>query len=398
MARNDATSLLVGILDAHKHHPEGVPAGEALEALRAGADPDARGASAHFGAVHAAAATDSLELLNALLERGANLDLKDGAGHTALRQAARAGALRVARVLLEHGAGHDFGNGKSGGTALHAAAAGGHPEIVGLLLDRGADPNATDASQATPLHAAVRQNGARSPEIVRLLLAKGARVNATYSEISPSRIVAQRTALHQAADSGSAQMAEILLQHGANPKAPDQNFDRPIHLAARQNHDAVIEVLLRHGDDVNRPGARKMSPLDAALEARAPDAVATLTARGGKPGKKTCFLAHAVYRAPADEERLAAFRRFRDERLLGSAAGRFLVGTYYRWGPPAADWVARRPAARRIARGVLDGVYACLTADRGDGHRRRGRRRRRGRVVGTADAASEDRRTEDQGL
>jgi ankyrin repeat protein len=56
-------------------------------------------------------------------------------------------------------------------TPLHSAAAGGHAEIVRLLLEHGADPNAPQDGGATPLHSAA-QNDDR--ESVEALLEAGA--------------------------------------------------------------------------------------------------------------------------------------------------------------------------------------------------------------------------------
>ena len=50
---------------------------------------------------------------------------------------------------------------------IHAAAAGNHIAVVRLLLDAGADPNATQQDEFRPLHSAA-QNG--NLELVRLLL------------------------------------------------------------------------------------------------------------------------------------------------------------------------------------------------------------------------------------
>ena len=41
--------------------------------------------------------------------------------------------------------------------ALHAAAEGGSAEVAQLLLENGANVNATDTSQCTPLHIAGKQ-------------------------------------------------------------------------------------------------------------------------------------------------------------------------------------------------------------------------------------------------
>lgn len=93
-------------------------------------------------------------------------------GFTALHLAAFFGQLEATAVLLGHGASPDAvaGNG-SLLRPLHSAATGGHAAIVGLLLERGADPNARQHGGYVPLHSAA----GRGDEVsVRLLLEHGA--------------------------------------------------------------------------------------------------------------------------------------------------------------------------------------------------------------------------------
>jgi uncharacterized protein len=93
-------------------------------------------------------------------------------GFTALHLAAFFGHLDAARVLLGAGAAVDaVAMDPQRVTPLHSAAAGRHPDIVSLLLEHGADPNARQRGGWTPLHAAA-QNGDSSS--VEALLAAGA--------------------------------------------------------------------------------------------------------------------------------------------------------------------------------------------------------------------------------
>ena len=78
----------------------------------------------------------------------------------------------AARILVEAGADvNGVAENPMRVQPLHSATAGSCKEIVALLLDRGADPKAAQASGHVPLDAA-RQNG--DDEIAELLLAAGA--------------------------------------------------------------------------------------------------------------------------------------------------------------------------------------------------------------------------------
>lgn len=94
-----------------------------------------------------------------------------------------------------------FGTGSSGYTPLIYAAREGHADVVALLLELGADPNAsTTAGSSTALHrAAYMGHGA----IVQLLLA--GRANPTLQDADG------QTALHKAIQQGHTEVAAALL-------------------------------------------------------------------------------------------------------------------------------------------------------------------------------------------
>jgi hypothetical protein len=114
-------------------------------------------------ALHAAALHGEFESLNALLRRGARIDLP---------VAAAMGRIEDARRLLPDASREDRH------LALSLAADFGHVEVVRLLLDAGEDPNRYNPvgghSHTTPLHQAA---GAGHYDVVRLLVERGARLD-----------------------------------------------------------------------------------------------------------------------------------------------------------------------------------------------------------------------------
>lgn len=77
-----------------------------------------------------------------------SVDVTDEQGLTGLMWAAGYGQLGSARLLIKWGANVNFRGPKSE-TTLHLAAAYGHHDLVKLLLNNGADPNAYDEVHAT---------------------------------------------------------------------------------------------------------------------------------------------------------------------------------------------------------------------------------------------------------
>jgi ankyrin repeat protein len=78
-----------------------------------------------------------LEDLISVLEQGANVDMKDELGNTALHMAAAAGHTPIVKKLLENNANVNIQN-NQGNTPLHQATWRNHPEIVKMLLNAGA--------------------------------------------------------------------------------------------------------------------------------------------------------------------------------------------------------------------------------------------------------------------
>ena len=134
-----------------------------------------------------AASSNNIEVVRLLLAKGADVNAVDEGGNTALMDAAGNGDRNAAlvKLLLEHGAAVNV---KSGDTAeivkngpialghltpLQLAAGQANYEAVEALVKAGADINAKDVRDATPLVFAVATDHA-NPRIVELLLAKGA--------------------------------------------------------------------------------------------------------------------------------------------------------------------------------------------------------------------------------
>ncbi|EEE53664.1 hypothetical protein OsJ_36988 [Oryza sativa Japonica Group] len=139
----------------------------------------------------------------------------------------RTGRTEIVKLLLSRGAHVD---GKSDhGTPLHFAAIKGYESTVKILLEHQADPNKVmPSSQATPLSAALFTT---SLPCVKLLIQAGADVNATNNPLA------------RAAGSGLTEAIKLLLKAGANPNCPDTHGRMPIELAAVYGTREDVEIL-----------------------------------------------------------------------------------------------------------------------------------------------------------
>ena len=196
----------------------------------------ALGAAMPQDALLDAARRGDADAVRALLEEGADPDLAQGDGLTALHLAAREGHLEIVDILI--GAGAEAGATTRIGdyTPLHLAGGAGHADVVGALLDAGGDPGAvTTSSGVTPLHLAAE---ARDGEgAVRLLLEHGAPVNARERS-------AGQTPLMFAAAAGRSASAAELLRHGADPSIATEVGDVLRRMAvSRAAQGRLLEAL-----------------------------------------------------------------------------------------------------------------------------------------------------------
>ena len=167
------------------------------------------------------------EVADLLLARGAELDV--------FAAAALGRAAELERLLARE-PGLTEARSPDGWTPLHLAAHFGQERAVEALLASGADVHARsgNAMQNTPLHAAL---AGRSRGVAARLLAAGADVNA--------RQEGGYTALHEAALLGDANLAQLLLDHGADPTAAAADGRTPAALAREKGHHAVAAALER---------------------------------------------------------------------------------------------------------------------------------------------------------
>ena len=152
-----------------------------------------------------AAMQRNAEEVSRLLKAGADVNLAQADGATALHWAAYHGDANLAKMLLAAGADPSAAN-REGSTPLWLAATQGDATMVATLLDGGADANESLPLGRRPLMLAARSG---SLEAVRVLLEHGADPNAKEDERGT-------TALMQAADQGHADVINLLIEHGAD--------------------------------------------------------------------------------------------------------------------------------------------------------------------------------------
>ena len=159
----------------------------------------------------------------------------------AVANAAEHGDDAAVRRLVASGANVNVPQG-DGMTALHWAAQRGDAAMAGALIRAHANVNAATVIDAyTPLLIAAKGGQAA---VVRALINAGANVNAVAGTGA--------TPLHLAAQSGNADAVAALLDKGADPNAKETLWGQtPLVFAAEDNRADVIRLLIKRGADVN---------------------------------------------------------------------------------------------------------------------------------------------------
>ncbi|KAF7352200.1 ANK-REP-REGION domain-containing protein [Mycena venus] len=235
------------------------PAHEAVVRLliEKGADVNLR-AGAFGSALQVAAYWDHQSLLHLLIENGADVNFQDGGPFgNALQAAAYDGHTGLVRLLLSLGAAVDLDGGQYG-SALYAAAVQGHEEILRLLIANGADVNAQGGQfgmeYGSALRVALHQEG-----IAKIIIQSGADVNEIFQ---------QSSALQAAASWGLDNVAQLLIEHGADVNFQGGQycqFGSPLQEASFTGHANIARLLIEHGAEVNAEGPQHGSALQAAV-------------------------------------------------------------------------------------------------------------------------------------
>ncbi len=179
------------------------------------------------------------EAVMTLLANGADPRATDADGNTPLHHAARSSDPGVAALLRDAAAQIDALN-HDGHSPLAVACQSGNWRLAKFLLERGAKVEPADGVPVLVPAAATEDD---DPAGVQLLLKHKARLDA--------RDRRRRSALHEAALAGHADIVETLLNAGANVEPRDAAGRTPWLDAAAHAHAGVLERLLEHKPDLH---------------------------------------------------------------------------------------------------------------------------------------------------
>ncbi|XEV04565.1 hypothetical protein FSHL1_009852 [Fusarium sambucinum] len=254
-----------------------------------------------YGALHYAAGLGTIRIIEALIAKGAELNLPGGGGQmplhmaaernsdgvkamlennvtdinalddegiTPLWQASYSDMVDCVKALLQRSPNLNVIDNSKHWTALHAAY--DNPEITKLLLDAGANPTLGDENGLALLpFVADQENGL---ETVQHYLQAGLDPN--------SRDESGQTAVHVAAENNNLEIVKTLKDNGADMAATGQQGETALHLAAHKGNHDVVNYLLECGLDVNQHSTEWGTPIMAAAKGGKTEVVTTLIDKG----------------------------------------------------------------------------------------------------------------------
>jgi ankyrin repeat protein/beta-lactamase regulating signal transducer with metallopeptidase domain len=288
-----------------------------------------------FTPLHLAALLGNQKIINILIDEGANPNIKiadeitpiycaivspvadrmkvtellidKGAEFSKIHIASFLGDLETVKDLINHGADIDSKD-IMDTTPLHFAAAGGQKDIIKFLIDKGSDINAGAAEEFTPLHTAVCFSG--DPEVINLLIAKGADVKVKgllaasletaavkamisrlpeidftefnsqqFGQIMTDEFTSKHDSestklllskgakideytLFMAAEMGIKHIIESAIAEGFDLNIKDHDGATALWYAKEKGHTEIVELLQKHG-------AKEIAPAPGALLCRA---------------------------------------------------------------------------------------------------------------------------------
>ncbi|CAI9718034.1 transient receptor potential cation channel subfamily A member 1 homolog [Octopus vulgaris] len=239
--------------------------------------------------LHRAAMSGNMECVKLLVDNSARIDAYDEEQSTPLHKAALYNHYNVVDYLIKCGARVNKRDSDSY-TPLLLAALRGHSETIEILMNASADPLAVDKYEKTAIYLASEENKASVlkklleypgmkdqvhvndqygnrplhvaaqegfTEIVMILLSHGADIMATNDD--------EETPIHLASKFGRTNVVRALVKADKTVvKSEDEDSNTPLHIAALHGHDKVGEILINFGADVGAVNNNMWTPLDCA--------------------------------------------------------------------------------------------------------------------------------------
>jgi ankyrin repeat protein/uncharacterized caspase-like protein len=188
-----------------------------------------------------------------LIKNGSKLNIRNNKGRTALFLALYSGKRELLNLLISEGAKVNMSD-KKGQTPLHYALKSKSYKMTTLLLERDADINESGKQKKTPLHYTVESENIK---LTQLLINKGADLNVKDAK--------NKTPLHYAVEKENKKLIQLLINNECNIDEKDRLNKTPLHYACEKNNITIAKQLIKKGANINAEDMNGESPLHKAI-------------------------------------------------------------------------------------------------------------------------------------
>ena len=203
-----------------------------------------------------------LSIFRYLLSKGADVNLRNNIGNSALILAAEHGHIDIVDVLVDAGADVKMQN-DYGQSALMLATENGHLQVVELLATLTQDSNQLHVRNKYDKTALLVASQLGKLDIVNWILSSG---NADVNVITTHRGMSSLMYACSYSTDAHEKIVDLLLANGADVNAVSSEHDTPLFWAAVGGRSSVILKLIQHGAKVNQINKRGFSALMKAAE------------------------------------------------------------------------------------------------------------------------------------
>ena len=208
----------------------------------------------------------STKIIETLVEAGLEVNPKEGA--KPLITAVRSGNINAAKTLIELGADVD-GKGNFQWTPLHEACYRLKSNFVHFLLDQGANPNATDSHDKTPLSALLMNSSRSNLEIFKRELEHYSNPEVDFlpdvrkkNIASAEKKINAAIQLEKRIENSFNSILKMLIENGVDIHSKDSNGWTPLmHAANSAGKSWKIEAFLFQEAKVSETSNEGMTPL-----------------------------------------------------------------------------------------------------------------------------------------
>ncbi|XP_071497815.1 transient receptor potential cation channel subfamily A member 1-like [Diadema antillarum] len=232
--------------------------------------------------LHIAAFHGNSETASRLLEcEELIIEIRDRRSITALLTACIYGKTDVALMLIQKGAELSVRNANFD-TPLHFAFRKGNEKVARRIIEEGKEKEClhelltkTNQDIVAPIHEAVR-NGHKDLVLLALKLVKTGEQNGGDKKLVNFPGESQITPLHEACAFGCLEMVKMLCTEGANINLRDWKGLSPLHFACANNHQQVAYFLIEERADINLKDNEGLTPLQTAANSNSFDTLVAL--------------------------------------------------------------------------------------------------------------------------